>query len=431
MRNSKRLRLQCRGERPRTNPFIDAARTHSSGMRFTGPAWGRLAVIALIIGLSVLFFATGAAYTDLLYLALILAAFWYRGRAVYAGVLVAALAVALEYPPGPGTLVRAVFFIAVAYLLSHLFDAAGGRPEARHLRIGEPGPVVCDPDTRRLIARLSSRNPETRYQAAGCLGDARETAAVGPLADLLDDPESGVRWKAAEALGKLGSPAVEPLTESLKNGNVDVRWMAAVALGDIADPAAIPALVAALNDEDTYVRSRVALALAAIGKPAEAALIAGLSTGNERVRWGAALALGRIGGAEAVEALIGALRDPDEDVRRRAASALGDAGEAAVPALVAALKADDRDIRQGVTAALSQIGKPAVSALALALRTGDDPHVRAGAALALGRIGDPAAVDALIEALGDGDEDVRLAAREALGGIRRHNLGEGAPEQHD
>ena len=169
-------------------------------MRFTGPAWGRLAVIALIIGLSVLFFATGAAYTDLLYLALILAAFWYPGRAVYAGVLVAALAVALEYPPGPGTLVRAAFFIAVAYLLGYLFDAAGGRPEARHLRIGEPGPVVCDPDTRRLIARLSSRNPETRYQAAGCLGDAREPAAVGPLADLLDDPESGVRWKAAEAL---------------------------------------------------------------------------------------------------------------------------------------------------------------------------------------------------------------------------------------
>ena len=118
-------------------------------------------------------------------------------------------------------------------------------------------------------------------------------------------------------------------------------------------------------------------------------------------------------------------------MRRRAASALADAGEAAVPALVAALKADDQETRQGVTAALGQIGKPAVSALAMALCTGDDPHVRAGVALALGRIGDPAAVDALIEALGDGDEDVRLAAREALGGIRRHNLGEGAPEQHD
>ncbi|NMA88538.1 MAG: HEAT repeat domain-containing protein, partial [Methanoculleus bourgensis] len=46
-------------------------------------------------------------------------------------------------------------------------------------------------------------------------------------------------------------------------------------------------------------------------------------------------------------------------------------------------------------------------------------------------IGDPAAVDALIEALGDSKEEVGRAAREALGGIRRHNLGEGAPEQHD
>jgi len=72
-------------------------------MRLSGSVWGRLAVIALIIGLSVLFFAIGAAYTDFFYLALILAAFWYRERAVYAGILLAMLYAGLAYPPGPGT----------------------------------------------------------------------------------------------------------------------------------------------------------------------------------------------------------------------------------------------------------------------------------------------------------------------------------------
>ena len=400
-------------------------------MRFTGPTWGRLAIIALIMGLSALFFAAVTPHADLFYLALILAAFWYRRRGVYAGVLAAALYVALEFPPGPGTFARAAFFIAVTYLLGYLFENAGEQPGALHLRIGEPTLAACDPDTKRLISRLSSRDPEVRYQAATCLGDAREPAAIGPLAALLSDPESGVRWKAAEALGKLGPPAVGPLTESLKNGNIDVRWMAAVALGDIADPAAIPPLVAALNDEDTYVRSRAALALAAIGKPAEEMLIATLSTGCERVRWGAALALGRIGGDDAVGALIGLFSDPDDDVRRRAVSALGDAGEAAIPALLEAIQTGGPYVREGVTAALSRIGRPAISALASALCTDNDPRVRLGATLALGRIGGPAAADILIEALEDEDEDVRRTAKEALRGIRRHNSGEGAPELHD
>lgn len=400
-------------------------------MRLTEPGWAGPVVIALVIGQALLLVVAGAAGTDLFYLALILAAFWYRERAVYAGILIAALSVGLDYPPGPGTLLRAGIFIAVAVLLGYLFDAAGQRPEARHLRVGEPGPVACDPDTRRLIARLSSRDPDTRYQVAECLGKAGEPAAVGPLAALLEDPESGVRWKAAEALGRLGSPAVGPLTESLEAGDVDARWMAAVALGDIADPAAVPALVAALNDDDDYVRSRAALALAAIGKPAEETLIAGLATGNERVRWGAALALGRLGGSGAVEALIGALQDPEEEVRERAATALGDIGADAVSSLLEALRVDDQTLRQRVVTALARVGKPAVPALTAALRTGDDPRIRAGAAAALGLMAGPGSVEALIEALDDEQEEVGRAAREALRGIRRHNFTEGSPQLHD
>ena len=202
---------------------MGAARTHSSEMSSAGlpdkRVRSRLAIIAFATVLAVLLgFVVGAggAYTPLFYLALIFAAFRYRRRAVYPGVLLAALYTVIEYAlsgsPGPGILVGAGTLVLIAYLLGYLFELAGGRPGGLHLRIGEPGSgaPACDRSTRRLIARLSSRDPDTRYRAAGCLGDIGDPAAVGPLAALLSDPESGVRWKAVEALGKLGSPAVGP-----------------------------------------------------------------------------------------------------------------------------------------------------------------------------------------------------------------------------
>lgn len=397
------------------------------GLSEDARAWGRPAVILLATGFVLLLdlaVGTGAVYPHLFYLVIVLSAFWYGRRAVAAGILLAAVHIAVETllhgAPGLAAVVQAGSFIAAAYLLGYLFELAARRAGGLHFRIGEPGPGVsaCDRDTRRLISRLTNRDPDARYRAAGCLGDAGDPAAVGPLAALLTDPESGVRWKAVEALGKLGSPAVGPLTESLKSNDPDVRWMAAVALGDIGDPAAIPALEEVLDDPDTYVRSRAALALAAIGEPARAGLITALRDGNERVRWSAALALGNIGGESAVAALIGALRDPDRNVRQRAVSALGDIGDAAVPPLIEALAAGEDGLRREAAAALGLIGRPAIGPLTTALGS-DDRRIRAGAAAALGEIGDPRSVDALIAVLQDDQEEVREAARQALGSIRK------------
>ncbi len=398
-------------------------------MRFAGPAWSRPAIIVLTAVLIVLLGAAARIltgidlpYTDLLYIVLIPAAYWYRRSAVYPGIVAAVLHIAATYIVAGqvtvNTFVRAGMLIVVPYVLGYFFDVVGRRAGNKHFRAGDSDPIACDRNTRRLISRLSSKNPDTRYEAAGCLGGAGDPAAVLPLAALLSDPESGVRWKAAEALGRLGSPAVEPLAASLKSEDLDVRWMAAVALGDIGDPAAVPALVAALDDEDAYVRSRAALALAAIGEPAREVLIASLGAGSGRIRGAAALALGRLGGQGAAPALVGALNDPDEEVRHRAAGALGDIGEPAIPALLSAIRAGEADILPEVTAAFDQIGRPAVAALDVALGDGDW-RIRRGAAAALGVIGDPRSTDALIRALDDGREEVRQAAREALGSIRK------------
>ena len=109
-----------------------------------------------------------------------------------------------------------------------------------------------------------------------------------------------------------------------------------------------------------------------------------------------------------VNSLIEELKDPNEDVRARAASALEEFGpeaKAEVPPLIGALKDEDEGVRSRAARALGNIGpeaKAAVPALVEALKDEAD-DVRQEAAEALGKI-DPeakATVSALIEALKD------------------------------
>ncbi len=93
----------------------------------------------------------------------------------------------------------------------------------------------------------------------------------------------------------------------------------------------VPALIAALNDENSYVRWNAAVALGHLGpdaREAVPALIAALKDTDQSVQYDAAIALGWIGpdAREAVPALIVALKDKNESVRFLAAKALGRIG---------------------------------------------------------------------------------------------------------
>ena len=60
------------------------------------------------------------------------------------------------------------------------------------------------------------------------------------LVERLSDENEGVRWSAAEALGRLGDPgAVEPLIDTLWDDDARVRLKAAYALGMLGDPRAL------------------------------------------------------------------------------------------------------------------------------------------------------------------------------------------------
>ena len=88
-----------------------------------------------------------------------------------------------------------------------------------------------------------------------------DSGAVESLITTLKKEEiSGIQWKAAEALGKIGNPAVEPRISALWHSNEDVRWKAAISLGEIGDSLAIDPLIRRFSRMTTGL-SRVALPL--------------------------------------------------------------------------------------------------------------------------------------------------------------------------
>jgi HEAT repeat protein len=238
-----------------------------------------------------------------------------------------------------------------------------------------------------LILALKHKDPTVQYDAAEALGEIGDSRVVEPLiAALKNDEISGVRWKAAEALSKIGAPAVDALIGALRHDDDDVRWKAAIALGEIGDPGAVTPLITLLCDDDRFVRSRAAYALSMIGEPAVDPLIRVLREGDGNLRWGAAIALGKIQNPRAVEPLIRALADKYENVRAESASAL------------------------------AAIGKPALEPLLQFLKFSDG-SARLEVVTALGELHDTDAIQPLIQLIGNADEDERKAIADALDAI--------------
>lgn len=114
-------------------------------------------------------------------------------------------------------------------------------------------------------------------------------------------------------------------------------------------------------------------------------------------RWHAASLLGKAQDASAVDALVQLLeKDPDADVRRKAALALGHIGDrAAYAPLFASLKDDYFGVRAHAAWGLGLLGDSAAFEALVALLDDNYAYTAAMAARALGLLGDPRAVPEL------------------------------------
>ena len=146
--------------------------------------------------------------------------------------------------------------------------------------------------------------------------------------------DTGVCYRAIEALHRLGEPAAEFLIPALKHSDTALRRKAATLLGKTGETGAVELLIGALKDKHARVRSRAAYALSRIGNPsAIKPLIATIRDGAPNVRINALHALSKFGESTAA-ALTSALADSTTSVRRHTITVLEKTGnKGAIPQL--------------------------------------------------------------------------------------------------
>ncbi len=99
--------------------------------------------------------------------------------------------------------------------VERLLAGLGGGDGVARKRARETLVLTGDPAVPSLQALLSSADKGTRWQGAKALGAVVDPGSIDLLVQLLDDPESDIRWLAATGLIALGPRSVRPVLRSL------------------------------------------------------------------------------------------------------------------------------------------------------------------------------------------------------------------------
>lgn len=295
--------------------------------------------------------------------------------------------------------------------------------------------------------QLDDGGDDARKEAAQAIVALGPRAVVVTLEHISKDPGEGQPFMfvtgAIDALAAVGPDAVAGLCEGLRSPEARVRAAAASILQEMgpAAKAARDGLVAALDDDNRWVREYAIDALGNLGgeaapaakRLAELAAPSDSATSARGTRRHALDALGHIGpeAREVLPALVTiAAGDLDVMVRDRASMAVKQIdverlarearGEADGPLkkLLKALHGEDSPAAIEAAEKLGDMGfaaEPAAAGLAEMLHHADAAR-RAAAATALGRLGLGAAdfIPTLESAAADDDPDVRVAVAKAL-----------------
>jgi HEAT repeat protein len=232
------------------------------------------------------------------------------------------------------------------------------------------------------------------------------------------------KWRerafAAELLGRVGNAKAVPIlletVESTRTEDADVREIALRALARIADPRAVAPLVEALRHAEVWLAPRIADILVRHGQLSVDAMIGFLGEPSQHpARAWAANILGEVKAVRAFPVLVRVLSDLDDEVRAKAAGALGRLGDRrAITYLLEHLLSDPAPfVRARIAGALGQFSDTDV--IDYLVRALGDPAwwVRMRSVEALEQIG-PRAEAPLLLALGDPDPEIRIRAAVAL-----------------
>jgi len=286
----------------------------------------------------------------------------------------------------------------------------GSGEDARRAAVKVLGKRRFAPAAAMLVGlALRAEEDELAWTAAEALGAIGDKTLAPKFIEPLQDEDEVLRRRAAFALGHLGADdGLEPLTAFLARSPDDEdRLVAAEALARLNRPEVLDSLLALLRNEDSGVRERAAVALGLLGKAKAMPALAERVTedGTASVRQASAEALSVVArGAEdpgaAVKPLTAALSDEDPGVRDAAVAALSRvAADTAFARKAAEALVESLSLRKSdaMVPALSALGEVAVEALRPHLKKGDDRAFWAAVSVCR-RVGTPTAYRALVGA---------------------------------
>lgn len=164
---------------------------------------------------------------------------------------------------------------------------------------------------------LKHPNKIIRIQTANKLGASRDSNAVKPLIELLEDSHDEVRFAVIRALGWIGDKrAIEVLTSLLEDKDKYVTIEAIEALGHIEDKRVVEALVRLLENKDKDIKIAAMRELWSSGDDIVVnSLIKLINDSDMEIQCEAIFSQRHLKDDRAVDPLIRILKDECQDVR--------------------------------------------------------------------------------------------------------------------
>jgi HEAT repeat protein len=228
--------------------------------------------------------------------------------------------------------------------------------------LGRVGNAKAVPALLETIQATRAEDADVREISLRALARIGDPRAVDPLVMALKHAEVWLAPRIADILVRHGEAVVEPMLAFLAEGSRHpARAWAANVLGELRVPRAFPTLIAALKDLDDEVRAKAATALGKLGDRRAVTYLLDhlLADPAPFVRARIAGALGQFAGNEVIDRLVRALGDPAWWVRMRSVEALEQIGPTAETPLIVALDDPDPEIRIRAAVALERLGVPA------------------------------------------------------------------------
>ncbi len=243
------------------------------------------------------------------------------------------------------------------------------------------------PQLQKQTVKLINALEVTEILRIELLGDTGSEVAIAALSKTLEDPDLIIRFKAVDALEKIGS---EQAITSI-NKVLPTRRMVNSILEEMRNKQTTNLPNKILEHKNLSNPLSVAQSLKTpSGAKTIAQLDKDLENEDHNIRWNAVQTLGNINDEQKMSLLVKALEDKENSICQAAVELLGSIGnEQAVASLSKMLKHQDPEIQMSAAAALGHIGgEQVITLLSKTLEDEDkDLGIRIIAAVSLGMIG--------------------------------------------